>query len=65
MDYYHAVLKNYISLEEMLMNVIGNSSNNSKNKTDTSFFVHKPYLRTSYTESNIKEGKDIKETLKN
>ena len=44
----------------MPTNVIGNSSNNSDNKTATSLFVQKPYLRTNYIESNIEEDIDIK-----
>ena len=42
------------------MNVFGNSSNNSDNKIDTSLFVQKPYLRTTYIESNIEEDIDLK-----
>ena len=36
----------------MPINVFGNSSNISDNKTDTRLFVQKPYLRTNYIESN-------------
>ena len=45
----------------MVINVFGNSnSNNSDNKTDTSLFVQKPYLRANYVESNIEEDIDLK-----
>ena len=44
----------------MLINVFGNSSNNSGNKIDTSLFVHKPYLRTDFIESNLEEDIDLK-----
>ena len=44
----------------MPINVFGNSSNNADNKIDTSLFVQKPYLRTKYLESNIKEDIDLK-----
>ena len=44
----------------MPINVFGNSSNNSDNKIDTSLFVQKPYLRTSYIEANIEEDIDIR-----
>ena len=39
----------------MPINVIGNSSNNSDNKIDTSLFVRKLYLRTNYIEAIIEE----------
>ena len=44
----------------MPINVFGNSSNNSEQKIDGSLFVQKPYLRTSYIESNIEEDIDLK-----
>ena len=44
----------------MPINVFGNSSNNINNKIDTSLFVQKPYLRTTYIESNIEEDIDLK-----
>ena len=44
----------------MPINVFGNSSNNSDNKIDTSFFVQKPYLRSNYIESNIEEDIELK-----
>ena len=44
----------------MLINVFGNSSNNSDNKIDTSLFVQKLHLRTNYIESNIEEDIDLK-----
>ena len=44
----------------MPINVFGNSSNNSDNKIDTSFFVQKPYLRTNYIEAKIEEDIDLK-----
>ena len=49
-----------IYLLNMPINVIGNSSNNSENKIDTSLFVQKPYLRTNYIEANIEEDIDLK-----
>ena len=48
----------------MPINVLGNSSNNSQNKIDTSLFVHKPYLKTNYIESNIEEDIDLKNYYK-
>ena len=48
----------------MPINVFGNSSNNSDNKIDTSFFVQKPYLRMNYIESNIEEDIDLKNQFK-
>ena len=44
----------------MPINVFGNSSNNSEQKIDTSLFVQKPYLRTSYIDSNFEEDIDLK-----
>ena len=44
----------------MPINVFGNSSNNSDSKIDTSIFVQKPYLRTSYIDFNIEEDIDSK-----
>ena len=46
----------------MSYNVFGNksSSRDDGNKTDTSLFVQKLYLRTNYTESNIEENIDLK-----
>ena len=44
----------------MLINVFGNSSNNSEQKIDTSLFVQKPYLRHNYIEANIEEDIDLK-----
>ena len=44
----------------MSIKVIGNSSNNSEQKIDTSLFVQRPYLRTNYIESNIEEDIDLK-----
>ena len=41
-------------------NVFGNTSNNSEQKTDTSLFVQKPYLKTNYIEANIEEDIDLK-----
>ena len=42
------------------INVFGNSSLDNNDKTDTSLFVQKPYLRTNYKESNIEEDIDLK-----
>ena len=47
----------------MPLNVFGNSSHD-KNKTDTSLFVQKPYLRTNYIESNVEEDIDSKNQYK-
>ena len=44
----------------MSINVFGNSSNFSENKTVTSLFIQKLYLRTKYLESNIEEDIDMK-----
>ena len=44
----------------MPINVLGNSSNNSDNKYDTSLFVQQPYLRSNYLEANIEEDIDLK-----
>ena len=44
----------------MPINVFGNSSNISDNKIDTSIFVQKPFLRTSYIEANIEKDIDLK-----
>ena len=41
-------------------NVIGKSSINSENKTDTSLFVQKPHLRSNNLESNFEEDIDSK-----
>ena len=51
----------------MPINVFGKSSNNSDNKTNTSLFVQKPYLRHNYIESNIEEDIELKNqfTIKN
>ena len=47
---------------KMPINVFGNSvsSHDKSNKTDTSTFLEKPYLRTNYFESNIEEDIDRK-----
>ena len=44
----------------MPINVLGNSSNNSEHKIDTSLFVQKPYLRNNCSQSNIEEDIDFK-----
>ena len=44
----------------MMVNVIGNSSNNSDNKIDTSLFVQRYYLRANYIEADIEEDIDLK-----
>ena len=46
----------------MLINVFSNSSSSLDNgrKIDKSLFVQKPYLRTSYSETNIEEDIDMK-----
>ena len=43
----------------MPINVFGNT-NHKTNKIDTSLFVQKSYLRTSFSESNIEEDIDLK-----
>ena len=48
----------------MPINVFGKSSNNSDKKDDTSLFVQKPYLRSKYIESKIKENIDLKNQLR-
>ena len=52
----------------MPINVFRNSnSNDNGNKIDPSLFVHKPYLRINYIESNIEEDLDLgkKNRIKN
>ena len=44
----------------MPLNVFGNCSNNSENNIDTSLFVQKPYLRTTYIGANIEQDIDLK-----
>ena len=44
----------------MPISVFGNSSNNSEIKTDSSLFVHEPYLTTNYREPNIEKDIDMK-----
>ena len=44
----------------MTINICGISSNDSDNKTDTSLFVQKPYLRTNYIDSNTERDIDLK-----
>ena len=44
----------------MPINVFGISSHDNNNKSDTSLFVQKPYLRTSFIESNIEEDIDLR-----
>ena len=44
----------------MTINVFGSSQNNSDQKIDTSLFVKRPYLRTTYIESNFEEDIDLK-----
>ena len=41
------------------MNVFGNSNSNN-NKFDTSLYVQKPFLRTSFLESNLEEDIHLK-----
>ena len=40
--------------------VFGNSSHDNNNKSDANLFVQKPYLRTNFLESNIKEDIDLR-----
>ena len=44
---------------------ISSSSYDNGNKIDTSLFVQKPFLRTSYIESNIEEDIDLKNQYRN
>ena len=44
----------------MLTNVFGNSSHDIINKSETSLFVQKSYLRTNYIQSNFEEHIDLK-----
>ena len=46
----------------MPINVFGNrsSSYDIGNKSDTSIFVQKPYLRTNFREAKIEEDIDVK-----
>ena len=50
----------------MPLNIFGNSSSSydNGNKTGTSSFVQKPYLRTNYIEGNIEEDIDLKNQFK-
>ena len=51
-----------VLVKKMPINVFGNTSNNSKKRTDTSLFVQKPYLRNEnlHIESHKKIDRDIK-----
>ena len=50
-----------IYILNMPINVFGNSnSNDSNNKIITSLFVQKPYLRSTYTETDIEEDINLK-----
>ena len=49
----------------MPINVFGTSSEISDNKIYTSLFVQKPYLRSNYMESKIKEDIDLKNQFRN
>ena len=44
----------------MCINVFGNSSNNNEKRIDSSLFVQKLYLRSTYLESNTEEDIDMK-----
>ena len=48
----------------MPINVCSNSSHDINNKIDTSLFVQKLYLRTTYIEANIEEDIDLKNQYK-
>ena len=65
MSFYDAVLETFFVPINMPINVFRNSSINSANKIDTSVFEQKPYLRTNYLESNIKEDIDLKNQFRN
>ena len=60
MKHYESILKMYFDYLNMPVNVLGNSSNNSDIRIDTSLIVQKPYLRTNYRESKIEEDIDLK-----
>ena len=59
MNSYDTILIMYFGYLNMPINVFGNSSNNSDNKIDTSFFLQKPYLKTNYIESNIEQDIEL------
>ena len=48
------------------MSVFGDSSSSqyNGNKTDTSLFVEKPYLRTNYIETSLEEDIDLKNSFR-
>ena len=50
----------------MPINLFGDNSYSydNGNKIDTSSFVQKPYLRTNYTESNLKGNLDLKKQFR-
>ena len=64
MNSYDATLKMYFGQLNTPIKVFGNSLSNSDNKTDTSLFVQKPYLRTNYIEANREEDIDLKNQLR-
>ena len=45
----------------MPIDVFGKSSNNTEIKFDTTQFVQKAYLRTTYIEANIEAHRDLKD----
>ena len=64
MNYYDFVLKMYCKFKKLPIMVFGNFSNTSENKIDIYLFVQKPYLRTNYIESFLKEDIDLKNHYK-
>ena len=58
--------KNFFGQLNIPINVFGNSpsSPDNSNKTDARAFVQKPFLRTSYFESNIEGDIDMKNQFK-
>ena len=50
-----------ILIKQLPINVCDNSSHDINNKIDTKLFVHRPYLRTNYVESNTEEDIDLNE----
>ena len=60
MYYYYSIFKMYFSKLSMPIIVIGEISNNSESKIDTSLFVQKPNLRTNFLEAIIEKDVDMK-----
>ena len=66
MKYYDSFLKVFFDWLNMPTNVFANSNSNiSDNKVDTTLFVQKPYLRSTYIEANIEEDINFKSQFRN